>query len=267
MAHTLVDSHAHLEMEEFDEDRDLVVQRAFREGINSILCLADVTNPKSIKKTFDLTEKYESLIAAAGVHPHQAKHFTPSHAQRIEKLAVEKKIKAVGEIGLDFHYNFSPRLEQEEVFRRQLNLAQKLGLPVVVHSRNSSKEAAQAIEQERFSKGGVLHCFSEDWTLAKQMMDLDFFISFSGILTFPKAQPLREIAEKIPLGKLLVETDSPYLVPFSLKSEKKRNEPAHVIETAKVLAGIKKVSLDKLACATSQNFESLFMFEIKNPRC
>lgn len=267
MAHTLVDSHAHLDMEEFDEDRDQVVQRAFQEGIKSILCPADLTNPKSIQKTFDLTEKYESFIAAAGVHPHQAKYFTPSHTQRIEELAGDKKIKAVGEIGLDFHYDFSPRQKQEEIFRHQLSAAQKLELPVVVHSRNSGKEVAQAIEEEHFSKGGILHCFTEDWTLAKQMMDHNFLISFSGILTFPKAHPLREIAKKIPLEKLLVETDSPYLVPFPLKGKKKRNEPAHVIETAKVLAGIKKISLDKLARATSQNFESLFMFEIKNPRC
>jgi TatD DNase family protein len=267
MAHTLVDSHAHLDMEEFDEDRDKVVQRAFQEGIKSILCPADITNPKSIEKTFDLAKKYKNLIASAGVHPHQAKHFTASHTQRIEELAGEKKVKAVGEIGLDFHYDFSPRHEQEEVFRHQLNLAQKLELPVVVHSRNAGREVAKAIKEEHFSKGGILHCFTEDWLLAKRMMDHNFYISFSGILTFPKAQPLREIAEKIPLEKLLVETDSPYLVPFPLKGKKKRNEPAHVIETAKVLAGIKKISLDKLACVTSQNFESLFMFEIKNPRC
>jgi len=267
MAHTLVDSHAHLDVQEFDEDRDQVIQRAFKEGIKSILCPADVTNPKSIAKTFDLTEKYKSLIAAAGVHPHQAKHFSPSHTERIQELAGEKKIKAVGEIGLDFHYDFSPRHEQEEVFRHQLNIAQKLKLPVVVHIRNSGKEVAQAIEEQHFSNGGILHCFTEDWALAKRMMDHDFFISFSGILTFPKAQPLREVAEKIPLEKLLVETDSPYLVPFPLRGEKKRNEPAHLIETAKVLAGIKKISLDKLAFATSQNFESLFMFEIKNLRC
>jgi TatD DNase family protein len=267
MTYTLVDSHAHLEMEEFDEDRDQVVQRAFQEGIKSILCLADITNPKRIEKTFDLIEKYKSLIAAAGVHPHQAKHFTPSLTQIIEKLAEEKKIKAVGEIGLDFHYQFSPRHKQKEVFREQLNLAQKLELPVVVHSRDAGNEVAEAIEGEHFSKGGILHCFTEDWALAKRMMDHDFFISFSGILTFPKAQPIRDIAKKIPLEKLLVETDSPYLVPSPLKGKKKRNEPSHVVETAKVLAGIKKVSLEKLACTTSQNFESLFMFEIKNTRC
>jgi len=267
MAHTLVDSHAHLDMEEFDEDRDQVVQRAFQEGIISILCPADVTNPKSIEKTFALTEKYGSLIAAAGVHPHQAKHFTPSHTQRIEELAGEKKIKAVGEIGLDFYYDFSPRHKQEEALRQQLSVAQKLELPVVVHSRNAGKEVAQAIEEEYFSKGGILHCFTEDWALAKRMMDHNFFISFSGILTFPKAQPLREIAKKIPLEKLLVETDSPYLIPLAYKGIKKRNEPAHVIEIAKVLAELKKTSLEKLAWATSKNFESLFMFEIKNLRC
>jgi TatD DNase family protein len=267
MNHTLVDSHAHLDMEEFDEDRDQVVQRAFKVGIKSILCLADASEPKSVEKTLYLTEKYKNLIAAAGVHPHQAKHFTPSQMQRIEELAEEKKIKAVGEIGLDFHYQFSLQHEQEEVFRHQLNLAQKLGLPVVVHSRNAGKQLAKAIEGEHFSNGGILHCFTEDWALAKRMMDHNFFISFSGILTFPKAQPLREIAERIPIEKLLVETDSPYLVPFPLKGKKKRNEPAYVIETAKVLAGIKKISLDKLAFATSKNFESLFMFEIKNPRC
>jgi TatD DNase family protein len=258
MAYTLVDSHAHLDMEEFDEDREQVVQRAFQEGIKSILCPADVTNPRSVEKTLDLIEKYESLIAAAGVHPHQAKHFTPRHAQIIEELAGEEKVKAVGEIGLDFHYDFSPRQEQEKAFRHQLSVAQKLGLPVVVHSRNAGKEVAKAIEEEHFSKGGILHCFTEDWTLAKRMMDHNFFISFSGILTFPKAQPLREIAKKIPLEKLLVETDSPYLIPLAYRGIKKRNEPAHVIEIAKVLAELKKTSLEKLAWATSKNFESLF---------
>jgi TatD DNase family protein len=258
MAHTLVDSHAHLDMEEFDEDRDQVVQRAFREGIRTILCPADLTNPRSIEKTLDLIEKYESLIAAAGVHPHQAKHFTPSQTQRLEELSREKKVKAVGEIGLDFHYDFSPRQEQEKVFRHQLSVAQKLGLPIIVHSRNAGKEVTKAVEEEHFSKGGILHCFTEDWALAKRMIDHNFFISFSGILTFPKAQPLREIAKKIPLEKLLVETDSPYLIPLAYKSIKKRNEPAHVIEIAKVLAELKRASLEKLAWATSKNFESLF---------
>lgn len=264
---TLVDSHAHLDMEEFDKDRDEVIKRALKEGVRAILCPAELTSTKSIKVILDLIKKYENIIAAAGVHPHQAKHFNRNFTKKIEELAKTEKIKAVGEIGLDFFYSFSPIHEQEEVFRFQLNTAQNLGLPVVVHSRNSGKNVARAVEEEHFTKGGVLHCFSEDWKLAKRMLDYNFFISFSGILTFPKAQLLRDVAQKIPLEKLLVETDSPYLAPVPFRGKKKRNEPAFVIETAKVLAELRKLSLDELAEITSRNFESLFMFEIKNLRC
>lgn len=264
---TLVDSHAHLDMEEFDKDRDEVIKRALKEGIRAILCPAELTSTKSIKIILDLIKKYGNIIAAAGVHPHQAKHFNLNFAKKIEELAKAKKIKAVGEIGLDFFYGFSPTREQEEAFRFQLNTAQNLGLPVVVHSRNSGKNVARAVEEEHFTKGGILHCYSEDWKLAKRMLDYNFFISFSGILTFPKAQLLRDVAQKIPLEKLLVETDSPYLAPVPFRGKKKRNEPAFVIETAKVLAELRKLSLDELAEITSRNFESLFMFEIKNLRC
>lgn len=263
----LVDSHAHLDMEEFDEDRGQVVERAFQEGIRAILCPAEVSNPKSLKNTFELTEKYRAIIAAGGVHPHQAKHFHPGYAQEIEELAMAKKIKAVGEIGLDFTYKHSEPRAQEEAFRHQLSTAEKLGLPVVVHSRNAGKNVAQAVEEERFTTGGVVHCFTEDWELARRMIDHNFFISFSGILTFPKAHLLREVAKKIPVERLLVETDSPYLVPFPLQETKKRNEPAYVAETAKVLADLKELRLEELADKTSRNFESLFSFEIKNMRC
>jgi len=263
----LVDSHAHLDMREFDKDRNQVVERAYEKGIKAILCPADITNPNSIQNTIALIDTHESLIAAAGVHPHQAKNFNSECIQKIEELAASKKIHAVGEIGLDFHYNFSPPQMQLKAFRHQLNIAQKLNLPVVVHSRESGAEVGQVVEEENFTQGGVLHCFSEDWDLAKRMMNHDFFISFSGILTFPNAQPLREVAKKIPLERLLVETDSPYLVPVPYRGIKKRNEPAYVIETAKILAELKNVPLDRLCLMTSQNFETLFMFEIKDLRC
>jgi TatD DNase family protein len=266
MMFSLVDSHAHLDMEEFDEDRYQVVERAFEQGIKAILCPAEVTQSQSVSKILDLIEKYQSLIAAAGVHPHQARSFSPKCARKIKELAEAKKIKAIGEIGLDFYYNLSTPAEQDNAFRRQLGLAQELGLPVVVHSRNSGKTLVQTVEEERFSQGGVLHCFTEDWEVAKQVMNRNFLISFSGILTFPKAQLLREVAKKIPLEKLLVETDSPYLVPAPFRGIKKRNEPAYVIEVAKVLAEIKNISLEELGEVTSQNFESLFSFEIKNLR-
>lgn len=258
-----VDSHAHLDMEEFDKDRDEVIKRAYQEGIIAILCPADITDQESTQTTLNLIDKDKNIIASAGIHPHQAKLFMPNHIKKITGLAREGKIVAVGEIGLDFHYNLSPPQRQEEVFHHQLATAQNIGLPVIVHSRNSGMRTAQAVEEEHFTKGGVLHCFTEHWELAKRMLDQNFYISFSGILTFPKAEQLREVAKKIPLERIMIETDSPFLVPSPFRGRIKRNEPAFVIETAKVLAGLKNVSLGELAETTTRNFETLFQFEIK----
>jgi TatD DNase family protein len=259
----LVDSHAHLDMDEFDTDREDVIERARQEGVIAILCPADLTNQKSMQIVFDLIQKNENIIASSGVHPHQAKLFNPDHCQTIEELAREKKIKAVGEIGLDFYYTHSPPQQQESAFRHQLAAAQNAGLPVIVHSRNSDMRTAEAVEEEHFTEGGVLHCFTEDWELAKRMLDRNFYISFSGILTIPNASQLRETAKKIPLNRIMVETDSPYLVPSPFRGRIKRNEPAFVKETAKVLAELKKVTLAELAEITTHNFETLFKFEIK----
>jgi TatD DNase family protein len=254
----LVDSHAHLDMEEFDADRDQVVERAFEVGIQAILCPADLTSPKSILTTLGLVERHQRIVAAAGVHPHQAKFFNSDCVRRLRELASEQKILAAGEIGLDFHHNFSSPPEQRDVFRSQLRLAQELALPVIIHSRNAGNEIIAAVQEEQFTRGGVLHCFNENWDVAKKMMEHNFFISFSGILTFPKAHHLREVAPKIPLEKLLVETDSPYLAPVSYRGTHKRNEPASVVETAKILAELKNVSLRDLATLTTKNFFSLF---------
>ena len=259
---SLVDSHAHLSVEDFSQDREQVIEKAFQEGISAILCPADLTENQSLKIALDLAQKHNKIIAAAGVHPHNAKSYTPQCMRRVEHLARGKKIHAVGEIGLDFYYHLSSSAEQQEALRSQLHAAQKLGLPVILHSRKSAKEITQAIREEHFTGGGVVHCFTEDWEMARRMMDQDFLISFSGIITYPKAYILREVARKIPLGRLLVETDSPYLPPLSCRGRKKRNEPAYVREVARVLAEIKNVSLEKLAEKTSKNFQTLFMFEI-----
>lgn len=265
--HELVDSHAHLDMEDFDSDRNQVVERAFQAGIKIILCPAEITSPRSLQITFELTAKYEGLMAAAGTHPHKAKHFKPGFSSRIRELSAAKDITAIGEIGLDFHYDFSPPKKQIEAFRYQLNLAQELGLPVIVHSRNAGEEVANSLKQEHFSQGGILHCFTEDWDIAKRMIRENFLISFSGILTFPKAAALREVAKKVPLEKLLVETDSPFLAPVPYRGKSQRNEPSFVVETAKALARLKKVPLTKLAAVTTGNFKSIFKFEKKNVRC
>lgn len=258
-----VDSHAHINTEEFQDDRDQVITKAFQEDIQAILCPAELTEARNLQITLDLIGKYPNIIAAAGVHPHNANKFHPGMAaDTLKILAAEKKICAVGEIGLDFHYNISPPEEQIRVFRSQLNIAQDLGLPVVIHSRKAADEIAAAVLEENYTNGGVLHCFTESWGFAEQMLELGFLISFSGILTYPNAESLRDTAKKLPLEKILVETDSPYLVPAPYRGRIKRNEPKYVKEVAKTLAGIKKVDLGEVARVTTKNFVSLFPFEI-----
>ena len=253
-----VDSHAHINVEDFQDDRDQVIARAFHEDIQAILCPAEITEPENCQTAQDLNEKYGNIFIAAGVHPHNAKDFLPKMETTMKRWAHEKKICAVGEIGLDFHYNHSPPDKQREIFRAQLNIAQDLDLPVVIHSRNAADEITEAIQEENFGRGGVLHCFSENWEFAKRMLDRDFFISFSGILTYPSAQSIRDVAEKLPLERTLIETDSPYLVPVPFRGKVKKNEPVYVKEIARTLAEIRRVEIEEIAWQTSQNFASLF---------
>jgi TatD DNase family protein len=257
-----IDSHAHINADDFQDDRDQVIARAFQEDIQAILCPAEITEPENLQIALNLNSNYPNIIAAAGVHPHNAKNIYPELAGTLKQLAHEKKIYAVGEIGLDFHYNFSPPKEQIEVFRIQLNIAQDLDLPVVIHSRKAADEIAAAVKEENFSNGGVLHCFTEHWEFAETMLDHNFLISFSGILTYPNAQLIRDVAKKLPLAKILIETDSPYLVPVPYRGRIKRNEPLYVKEVANTLADLKQLDLNEIAQMTSRNFSSLFPFEI-----
>jgi len=262
MKPTLIDSHAHLSMADFDKDRSQVIHRAFEEGIQAILCPVEFTNSAELQIGMHLNESHKNILTAIGIHPHNAKHFTQDSIEKIEELAKSENICAIGEIGLDFHYNFSSPQKQIDVFRQQLNLAKNLRLPVIVHSRQAAKEIATAINEEHFTRGGILHCFTEDWEFAKQMMEKSFLISFSGIITFPKAHSLRDVARKIPDKKLLIETDSPYIVPAPYRSRVKRNEPAYVKETAKFLAGLRNTPFESLATVTTENFKSLFKLEL-----
>lgn len=262
-----VDSHAHLSMEDFDGDREEVISRALEKGVEAILCPVELAEAPSLKVTLDLVEKHTGIIAAAGVHPHQAENFSETHADKIKELAEVGKIRAVGEIGLDFHYNFSPPAKQVEVFRKQLNIAQNLSLPVVIHSRLAAETITRALEEESFKLGGILHCFTESLDFARHMLDSSFFISFSGILTYPQAHAIRAAAKEIPLDRLLIETDSPYLVPVPFRGRVKRNEPVNVIEVAATLAALKGISISQLAKTTTQNFVSLFPFEFQKTRC
>ena len=263
----LVDSHAHLDAPEFDPDREEAVRRAFAAGIVAILCPADLTQPGSLPTIQELVQTHPTILAAAGVHPHQAKDLTAEHLRELSGLGSRGEIRAVGEIGLDYHYNLSTPESQQDALRRQLRAGRELGLPAILHSRLSGADVMAAVDAERFTGGGILHCFTEDWDTARGMLDRGFLISFSGILTFRNAHDLRDVARKVPLDRLLVETDSPYLAPVPFRGSVKRNEPAFVVETAKLLAGLRGLSLSELAGATTENFALLFPFEKTGIRC
>jgi TatD DNase family protein len=252
----IIDSHAHLDLPEFDADREAVIDRARAAGVEAILCPIEVSSERSRRTILDLTAGRPFISAAAGLHPHQARSFTPAALEGVRRLAADGRIRAVGEIGLDLHYDFSTPAEQAVAFRAQLELAGELRLPAIVHSRLAGALVREAVDAARFGGGGVLHCFTEDWDVARAMLDLGFFISFSGILTFPKAGDLREAAVRVPLDRLLVETDSPYLAPVPHRG--KRNEPAHVLETARLLASIRGIALETLAQAVTANYKTLF---------
>ena len=263
----LVDSHAHLDAPEFDPDREEAVRRAFATGIVAILCPADLTQPGSLPAIQELAQTHPTILAAAGVHPHQAKDLTAELLRELSGLGSRGEIRAVGEIGLDYHYNLSTPESQQDALRRQLRAGRELGLPAILHSRLSGADVMAAVDAERFTGGGILHCFTEDWDTARGMLDRGFLISFSGILTFRNAHDLRDVARKVPLDRLLVETDSPYLAPVPFRGSVKRNEPAFVVETAKLLAGLRGLSLSELAGATTENFALLFPFEKTGIRC
>jgi TatD DNase family protein len=263
----LVDSHAHLDAPAFDADRSAVVRRAFAAGLAAILCPADLTRAASLPSVAALQAEFPTVLAAAGVHAHQAKDLVDAHLRELRELAARGAIRAVGEIGLDYHYDFSSPEAQKEAFRRQLAFAGEAGLPVIVHSRLAGADVVAAVDAARFGHGGILHCFTEDWAVAEAVLERGFLVSFSGILTFPKAGALREVAARVPLDRLLVETDSPYLAPVPYRGSGRRNEPAFVVETARVLAGLKGLSLEALAEATTRNFARLFPFEKTGSRC
>ncbi|MFQ6037185.1 MAG: TatD family hydrolase [Candidatus Aminicenantales bacterium] len=258
-----VDSHVHLASKAFSRDREAVLQRALEEGVCALLSPAEVSDASELPRLLEVRKVYPNVFISAGVHPHQAKNFRPSEAETIETLAREGIICAVGEIGLDFHYNLSPPSVQIEVFRTQLRMAQKMGLPVIVHCRKASREVAAAVEEEGFTNRGVLHCFSESLDFAKRMIAHGFLVSFSGILTYGSAGNLRHVARQLPIENILIETDAPYLVPEPRKGRTKRNEPAFLKDIARTLAEIRNTSVEDVARATTGNYQTLFRLKFK----
>src|SRR5712692_4908393 len=255
-----VDSHCHIDGAEYDADRDEVISRARAAGVGTMLNVG-TGDPHSgaFERAVELAEKHTDIYAAVGVHPHDAKLFDERAEQRLVDLARQsERVIAWGEIGLDYHYDHSPRDEQREVFRRQLRLARSLQLPVVIHSREADDDTILILREELtdYERGGVMHCFGGSVEMARSAIALGFFISFAGNLTFKKAEDLREIARQLPLDRMLVETDCPYLTPVPFRG--KRNEPARVVETARCLAELHGKELEEIGRVTSENFAELF---------
>ena len=256
----LVDSHCHIDGDAFDEDRDEVVRRAKAAGIAAMLTVG-TGDPHSddFRKAVALAEKYENVYASVGVHPHDAKLYDHEAEQHLIELTGSAKVIAWGEIGLDFYYDHSPRDVQAQVFRRQIRKACELGLPIIVHSRDSDGETVAILTEEcsgQSFRGGIMHCFGGTAEMAEKLIDLGFLISFAGNVTFKKAENLRAAARVVPLDKLLVETDCPFLTPVPLRGQ--RNEPAYVEHTARFLAEFYGVDFELLANQTTQNFIEFF---------
>jgi TatD DNase family protein len=260
---TLIDSHCHIDGPEYDSDREETIARAIDAGVTTMLNVG-TGDPQggAFERAVEIAEKHENIYAAVGVHPHDAKLFDDDAEARLIGLAGQsQRVIAWGEIGLDYHYDHSPREVQQTIFARQLKIARQLDLPVIIHSREADEDTIGIIRKELKGdeRAGVLHCFGGSLQMAREAIDLGFYVSFAGNLTFKKAEDLREVARQLPLERLLVETDCPYLTPVPFRG--KRNEPARVVETAKFLSGLHENSLEETAARTSDNFRMLFRLD------
>jgi len=261
----LIDSHCHIDGEQFDGDRGEVVQRAKDACVVAMLNVG-TGDPHSndFLRAVAVAEKYENVFASVGVHPHDAKLYDEKAENHlIDLVKSSKKVIAWGEIGLDFYYDHSPRDVQIEVFRRQIRKARELGLPIIIHSRDANDETVEILNEDCSGNdfpGGIMHCFGGTSAMAENLLQLGFLISFAGNVTFKKADNLRDAARIVPLDRLLVETDCPFLTPVPFRG--KRNEPSFVVHTAQFLADLYGVELETLTDATTKNFLSFFRLEI-----
>ena len=257
----MVDSHAHLADEAFAADLERVVERARAASLAGVLCIVDASDREECDRARRVVRLWDGLRTTSGVHPHRAAPFAsrPAAAAELadERIRSEALVRAVGEVGLDYHYDFAPRDVQRAVFAEQIRLACDRDLPLVVHTREADDDTIELLSREGKGKArGVFHCFSGDLRLAGRALELGFYVSFSGIVTFPKAGPVREAAAAVPLDRILVETDAPYLAPVPHRGQ--RNEPCHVAAIVRALAGLRGVGVETLAAACMSNYRELF---------
>lgn len=258
-----IDSHCHIDGESFDSDRDEVVRRARDAGVVAMLNIG-TGNPHDgeIARAVEVAEMYENVFASVGVHPHDAKLYDDKAEETLVNLTKSAKVIAWGEIGLDYYYDHSPRDVQRDVFIRQIRTAKKLGLPIIIHSRDADDETVEILKAECSYDNfrGIMHCFGGTAAMASELMEIGFMISFAGNVTFKKADNLRDAARVVPLEKLLIETDCPFLTPSPFRG--KRNEPSFVVHTAQFLADFYEIELETLAQQTTANFQSFFNLKL-----
>jgi len=257
----VIDSHAHLDGKAFDADRQEVIQRAGDAGLKAIITIGVEAALEGIEKAVSIADKNESVFATVGIHPHDARVIQPDWYPRIKSLSDHPKVVGIGETGLDYYYLHSPKAVQQAAFEQFLGMARETDLPVVVHTRDADEDTAAILSQacRQSSAGelrGVVHCYSGDYALARRLLDMGLYLSFTGVITFPKAQPLRDVVKQVPLERVLIETDCPYLSPVPFRG--RRNEPARVVHVAETIAQVLEKSLDEVARITTENTVRLF---------
>ncbi|WBL15171.1 TatD family hydrolase [Sutcliffiella sp. NC1] len=251
----LFDTHAHLNAHQYEEDLQEVIDRAMSEGVTKIVVVG--FDRPTITRAMELIDQYDFIYAAIGWHPVDAIDMKDEDLQWIEKLSQHEKVVAIGEMGLDYYWDKSPKEVQQEVFRKQIRLAKKLKLPIVIHNRDATEDVVTILkEEDAQTVGGIMHCFTGSVEVAHQCLNMNFYISLGGPVTFKNAKKPKEVAKEIPLDKLLIETDCPYLTPHPFRG--KRNEPGYVKYIAEQIAELKNISYEEVARQTTQNAEKLF---------
>jgi TatD DNase family protein len=254
----LIDSHAHIDVPDFEADREAMLDRARSAGVGTLLAIGNGPEIEKLGAAVPFAEQHDWIYAAMGLHPHEAQHATEAHYAEMDRLARNPRVIAWGEIGLDYHYDHSPRDVQARVFRRQLDQARAAKRPILIHCREAWADCLKILDENWRSSGlgGIFHCFTGTVEEARSGVEMGFLISFAGNVTYPKAQNLRDVAREIPLHMLVLETDSPYLAPHPYRG--RRNEPAHVAEVARSIGNVRNLPADEVASATSSNFRRFF---------
>lgn len=251
----LFDTHVHLNARQFMEDREEVIDRAYGTGVNQMVVVG--FDEETIPLAIEIAEKHDRIYAAVGWHPVDAIHFKDEHLDWLERLSKHEKVVALGEMGLDYHWDTSPKSVQKDVFRKQVNLAKKVQMPIIIHNREATEDVIQVLQEENAQEvGGIMHCYSGTVSELAPCLEMNFYISLGGPVTFKNAKEAKEVAKAVPLDKLLIETDAPYLAPHPHRG--KRNEPAYVALVAQQIAALKEMEYEEICEATTKNAMEVF---------